>query len=43
MSATGAKRALADAGRGKRQAVEQDEFTKMPVASYAGLTDGDVR
>jgi len=43
MSATGAKRALADVGRGKRQVVEQDEFTKMPAASYAGLTDGDVR
>lgn len=43
MSATGAKRALADAGRGKRQVEDRGELSKMPVESYAGLTDGDVR
>ncbi len=43
MSATGARRALVDAGRGKRQVEEREQGAKMPVESYAGLSDADVR
>ena len=43
MSATGARRALVDVGRGKRQVEEREQGAKMPVESYAGLSDADVR